>query len=62
MATISYFHYTGTPFRVEVRVEGKRTGDIKRDAGGYYYRAKAGNEGDRFETVEAVKASLEGND
>jgi len=62
MAAITYKHHGLQPFRVEVRLDGKRVGNIHRDERGYFYRPNAGNEGERFDTIEAVKASIEGTD
>lgn len=62
---ITYMHLTGTPFRIQVKLDGKYVGDIKQDADGYFYRTRKSrgrHEGERFETVDAVKASLENND
>jgi len=60
MTAITYRHDGLQPFRITVKIDGKIAGSIRRGAAGYYYRTKAGNEGERFATVEAVKASLEG--
>ena len=67
---ISYKHHGLQPFRIEVRRDRKRVGNImrapynpeQRDAPRYFYRTTGGHEGARFETIEQVKASIEGRD
>jgi hypothetical protein len=56
---ISYLHLGLEPFKIAVRVEGKKRGFIRRDGVGYFYTAKRGHRGKSYPTVEACKASLE---
>lgn len=45
-----------------VYLDGKRVGTIYRDGARFYYQPKGSTQrGERLDTVEAVKASLEGD-
>lgn len=59
---ITYRHDGMMPFKVTVKLEGKIVGKIVRPArDAYQYVAKGGQKGEIYDTLEAVKASLEGN-
>lgn len=44
---------------IDVRLDGKIVGEIRRVATGYCYKPKGRKPGDVFPSVEAVKQSLE---
>lgn len=44
---------------IYVYLDGVRIGSILEDEASYYYRTKSGREGERFNSVDEVKRSLE---
>lgn len=59
MVDIAYRNLAGTMLRINVRLDGRYVGQIRGGPNGFYYRASGGPNGELFQTIAEVKASLE---
>jgi hypothetical protein len=60
-AAITYKPVRGGEW-LSVKLGSRFVGNIAPTEGGYHFIAKGGHTGETFATIDAVKASLEGND